>query len=576
MPFLFSSKYTIIIIEVFTIKTLNCKGCVVPYALVYTQGVNTHYYLLTELTREEIASFILNSFDAGYIYYAHNLAFDFFLFFEGFLRLGVKYSWVYINFLLYEVKFFYQKKTITLRCSYRLLPFKLASFYPAFTNTQKLPVPDPLPERASWELPCHLYKEIESQYSRLTLAQYFKICAITDCQILKESLYNFFSSLAQLQIPYKLKSYTCSSIAFNFYVQKWNKINFKLPLKIKNLIRQAYFGGRCEVYGNPRPNEKILHFDFSGMYQNCMTSPLPYGDFEVIESNFNLEEPGFYYIQTTYFNYLPVLPSRADKVYFKEGGVSGWFWHEEILTLIKYCEVVELKIIYGLRSQATGPILEEFVQTLGKLRTGGELKKNIGKLLINSFYGRLAIDESMDLIFLKTDSTSEDYSMRCGLSLIKKKIKKKTQTNIAMAAAITAKARIKLYEAQQEILAAGGRLLYSDTDSIFASFNPNMPVENRVLGKHVYFDTQKEDTTIVDAVFISPKTYGLRLKNNQEIIKIKGVVVSDISFKNLKEEFYAGKSSIQVARDQIIKNGFFFYYSQQSVEVALQGYSKRK
>jgi DNA polymerase elongation subunit (family B) len=54
--------------------------------------------------------------------------------------------------------------------------------------------------------------------------------------------------------------------------------------------------------------------------------------------------------------------------------------------------------------------------------------------------------------------------------------KNNVKTNIAVASAITAKARVKLYKAQSDIIEAGGRLLYSDTDSIIAAFPKEMNV----------------------------------------------------------------------------------------------------
>jgi hypothetical protein len=52
--------------------------------------------------------------------------------------------------------------------------------------------------------------------------------------------------------------------------------------------------------------------------------------------------------------------------------------------------------------------------------------------------------------------------------------KKKFKKNVSIAAAITSKARIKLYKAQQSVLVNKGRLLYSDTDSIFAAYSKNV------------------------------------------------------------------------------------------------------
>ena len=55
--------------------------------------------------------------------------------------------------------------------------------------------------------------------------------------------------------------------------------------------------------------------------------------------------------------------------------------------------------------------------------------------------------------------------------------KKKSKNNIVIASCITSKARIKLYRAQEEVLKNKGRMLYSDTDSIFASFEKDVTGE---------------------------------------------------------------------------------------------------
>jgi hypothetical protein len=67
---------------------------------------------------------------------------------------------------------------------------------------------------------------------------------------------------------------------------------------------------------------------------------------------------------------------------------------------------------------------------------------------------------------------------------INDKLKKKinlggqtTKTNIAIAAAITSKARIKLYHAQKSVIKNNGRLLYSDTDSIIAAYDKDVSNE---------------------------------------------------------------------------------------------------
>jgi hypothetical protein len=43
---------------------------------------------------------------------------------------------------------------------------------------------------------------------------------------------------------------------------KFIKLNIKT--EDDNLIRPAYYGGRCEVFGNPIKGDFVFHYDFSG------------------------------------------------------------------------------------------------------------------------------------------------------------------------------------------------------------------------------------------------------------------------------------------------------------------------
>jgi hypothetical protein len=90
--------------------------------------------------------------------------------------------------------------------------------------------------------------------------------------------------------------------------------------------------------------------------------------------------------------------------------------------------------------------------------------------------------------------------------------------NLAIAAAITSKARIKLYRGFKDVEAFGGRILYSDTDSIIAAFLKNiyrdkLDVE---LSSGVKFNSEASGTVLEDAVFALPKAYSVvyRSKDN--------------------------------------------------------------
>lgn len=343
-------------------------------------------------------------------------------------------------------------------------------------------------------------------------------------------------------------------------------------------MREAYHGGRNEVFGNPQEDEKLLHFDFKGMYQQCMLESLPVGDFILKSSMLDINEPGFYYISTTARNKYPVLPVKEDKLYFRDGCVSGLFWFEEIKLMLKLSEVKDFVLHYGYVCQEYKPVLKGFVESIAPMREGGGLSSKIGKQLINSFYGRLGIKDSYEFTSVAAESIDiNSFGVVDNVYVKKTKVDKRKESNVGVAAAIAAKGRIKLREAMQEVLDHGGRPLYCDTDSIFAAFPKNRQgVENTKLGEHVLFDTKKHDTVLVDAVFVNPKTYGLIYADGTTVIKSKGFKDVDLTFEKLKHHFYSDAGFINQKRRLIHKVGMAYYEDTQDYVINLTNTTKRK
>lgn len=147
---------------------------------------------------------------------------------------------------------------------------------------------------------------------------------------------------------------------------------------------------------------------------------------------------------------------------------------------------------------------------------------------------------------------------------------KKIKKNISIASCITSKARIKLYKAQQDVLEEKGRLLYSDTDSIFAAFKENM--KNK---KQKTIDWNKEKVEIKDAVFIAPKTYGY-ITDQYEIIKIKGFNNKSIKYETLKKKFYEENNSITIKEEfKLYKKDMVLKKEKETKKLNLFSYDKR-
>lgn len=90
-------------------------------------------------------------------------------------------------------------------------------------------------------------------------------------------------------------------------------------------MQHAYFGGRCEIFGNALPSEQILYFDFPGMYQQVLMTNIPHGEYFFKIKPSTIDQPGFYYITVQYTSCMPILPIKLDKLYFPTGTITGWY-----------------------------------------------------------------------------------------------------------------------------------------------------------------------------------------------------------------------------------------------------------
>jgi DNA polymerase type B, organellar and viral len=200
----------------------------------------------------------------------------------------------------------------------------------------------------------------------------------------------------------------------------------------------------------------------------------------------------------------------------------------------KYYEVIPLKKGY--------PFIE-YIDTLYNLRL--EYSKSnplnyIAKLLLNSLYGRFGMNDSFSEISIMDQKSyqkfennhAQDIISWLGLDdkvLVEHRNKSKDintlldsgkgyethNTNIAIAAAITAYARIVMsqFKNNPDLI-----LYYSDTDSVFINKPlPDYLVDNKILG------LMKLENVLTKAIFLSPKVYCLLTEDNKLIYKVKGL-----------------------------------------------------
>jgi hypothetical protein len=91
-----------------------------------------------------------------------------------------------------------------------------------------------------------------------------------------------------------------------------------------DFIRNGYYGGRVEVFGNyEKDSEHVKYFDFSGMYASCMAEKFHVGD-PVFSICNNFTKPGFYKIIFKSNFDIPILPYKNNgKLMFMNGVMEG-------------------------------------------------------------------------------------------------------------------------------------------------------------------------------------------------------------------------------------------------------------
>ncbi len=605
------------LINSYNIKTFERDDEYIPFCIFYilnNKEFSFYWSANKDIVKDSIIA-IFKNINENCIIYTHDLKYD-----ASFIIYSLSnHSDFILSCLIekkqvYELTIFFKEnnKRIKFRCSYNLLPLSLENIAKGFNLGVEIDYPHKFIkiETLFWisNIPKNYFLTHEGWqvYNTTQNLKKFTINACrTNCILIKkfiELIHNIFWTSFKINIL-KKNILSASSLAFYIFYKKFNAKGVKKIIhKDEELyIRNAYYGGRCEVFGNPI-KDNIYHFDFPGMYGLCMKEKNVFGVSKFIYELPSTAEllPGFYTIDWKSNMRFPILPHHnviSNKLFFTNGEGTGTYWFEEI-NFFKEQGGEILKIHSGLTYTKYDYTFLEFVNFFENFRKLNNTYKTFGKLMINSFYGRTGIKPRTEISFfiyseIELESllnlanemkitivTVEKINKIWFISLkindyLKKiyKIKKDSQSNIAIAASITAKARIKLLKAIIEIEKNDGRALYCDTDSIIAEFFKN--VDNKKHGE-IFWNTNKLDTKISDAVFSLPKTYGILFENGNSLVKIKGVRRDYISFKDFKTSFY-DNISIKVDNVQQIKNiNFKIKKNNVNQIINLLAYDKRK
>lgn len=549
-----------------------------PYCVVIRYN-NTYYSCVGLECLQNIIKLIFLRCESDTVFYAHNLTFD------GVMLLNFLPKDVILddrNTLLrknsiYSLCFSYNNKYIFFKCSAKLLPLSLKRIAEELN----------LPLKLDFD---HKNVDIDSIKDPL-----FKKKAIEYCKRDVEITFFFlrkFDYCVRFFLPHwKLSIYTISGLSLKIFLRLFNddKINLNLSTKLDIMVRSAYYGGRCEVFGNAYDNEYVYHYDFSGMYSNRLKEKYPldipvYNDFLT-----DIDKPGFYYVSVESINFeLPILPYRSvdsGKLTFPNGLFSGLYWHEELQLFIENGGVIK-KIHWGLLFYSEGYPFKKFAEHCIKERKNGKIENILWKLIPNSFVGRLGLKyDAEETLIIKDDIydprnytvLSDRLIQNTWLVRIKtkEKLNLNTNGNVCYAAITTSKARVLWWKTANNVQKDGGRVLYCDTDSLFVAFKKNINLNDIT---YIDWDLNDPNTYVKESCFFSSKFYYTVNKENFKILRLKGVPqkkIRDLDFKEIKKNFYNNTGSIKFKFLFFNKKLFNIKIDEIEKKISFNNYDKR-
>nr|CAG8593795.1 2963_t:CDS:2 [Entrophospora candida] len=338
---------------------------------------------------------------------------------------------------------------------------------------------------------------------------------------------------------------------------------YKLPRNVSNIIRDSYYGGHVDVYMpyvESNGNFTWHHYDVNSLYPYAMLNPLPTGKPTYVkypswDNNFF----GFINCTVTCPDTIPypTLPIRQDHtVIFPSGTFTGTWFSEEL----RNAEAKGYKIEashWGLTFNKTEGLFTTLINTLNKIKvnsSSGPTKnlalRTISKLYMNSLYGYFGLRDTSDTTGYYGEGESEEIHL---LYKVKKVIpfedgsemithsrlpildsielfdpeskhlkdlegeEEGLQVNVSIASAITAYSRVLINEYKYQIHARGGKVAYSDTDSLVTNIKlDSSAVSGTELGK------MKLENEITRGYYLAPKLYYESIPEGSPVIKSRG------------------------------------------------------
>lgn len=346
-------------------------------------------------------------------------------------------------------------------------------------------------------------KKVDIDFDKPVSEQDWKERVLIDCEILYRVAECWQSQVLSLGGESRV---TAASTAMTLWRKRYQKRELYPCRSLRPFIRQAYYGGRCEIF---RVQGKELHYlDFSSHYPKAMLERMPVGFPHIGKGEPPKESVGVAEARVTIPDmHIPPLPFRfEDSLFFPTGLIQGNWDIDEL----RYAESLGCKVEYGKTiTWEADYLFRDYVTDMYRLKEEGGWGET-AKLLLNSLYGKFGQNEMRDCFIenpLEENNDAIPLNDTATIVLVKK-IVDAPYILPEIACHVTALARIRWHQYALRC----GCLYYGDTDSFITDSD---------ISEGVGLGSLQHQLLVERFLGLLPKLYFVKV-NGKWILKAKG------------------------------------------------------